>query len=69
MAKKQTGPEFECRIPRGARVRASEPGVRAVSGDAIGIKWSSVSGYWVDVRDDAGIVRGYPADQVKVVKT
>ena len=66
--KKKTGPDFECRIPRGARVTAREQGIAPVAGEAIGIKWSHVSGYWVDVRDDDGIVRGYPAELVEVEK-
>jgi hypothetical protein len=61
------GPEkFECAIPRGAVVVAMELGIPDQHGDAIGIKWSNQTGWWVDVRDEDGIVRSYPAEQVKV---
>jgi hypothetical protein len=58
--------KFECRVPRGANVVAHEPGYPDVFGEAIGIKWSNVSGWWVEVRSEDEGVRTYPADQVEV---
>lgn len=36
------------------RVRVFEPGIAPWEGTAISIKWSSESGWWLDVRADDG---------------
>jgi hypothetical protein len=58
---------FTCPIPRGAPCIAREPGIKDLFGVVIGLKWSSATGWWCEVRDTGNIVRSYPAEQVEVL--
>jgi hypothetical protein len=58
---------FQCNIPRGVPCIAREQGIPDRFGVVIGVKWSSATGWWVDVRDPRNIVRSYPAEQVEVL--
>ena len=51
-------------IKRGDTVRVTEPGLRSFAGKVLNVKLSSRTGWWIDVRMDAGGVWSVPAGMV-----
>lgn len=50
-----TAPErTEPRFARGARVRIEEENIRPWTGEVRSVKWSPVSGWWLEVQEDEG---------------
>ena len=58
----------EAPATRGARVEVNEPGIRAWTGTVSSVKWSPVSGWWLDIeRDDGDLTYIIPAEAVTLL--